>query len=688
MIYPNYKKRGNHEENRLKICLICLKKSKKMCLINEKIISFIIKIENYNLDDIKYPKVVCNVCKVKVYKCAKENDFSLNLTNLNKFSLLKQSTRNSDSIICKCFLCKLISEKSKYNFFKKTMKVVKKNSNIKVKKEKFEKRCPDCFNIIGCGIKHKCNFTNLITNVINKASELDEKKKVQLASTLLKTAIQKSSENNKVQQETDLNLSQLHGKPVKISVNPSEPKKTLIRVDDLCKLKTNLNLSDRQVNGVSQFIRESTNNRKIIEPHAREKILELSHSFDEFFKCEELNFVSVKKNKATLCKSQFVMCSDLEGLITHIAKKRDLPNMTFHIKFGLDGGGGFLKICMILQESYEEMVENTTGIKKRKPNYNKDFKFSGVKKIFLLGVAPFVQENYENLSMIWSRLKINVLDMYDTAITADLKLANIICGLMAHASQHPCTWCDALKTKLHCSGNYRTLGDIKTNYSEWVSSGLAKNEAKLFKNCIGEPIFTCHDNNARILDLIPPPQLHLFLGGVNTLFKNMEKEFSQISLIWAKNCKVEKKIVNGAPSFEGNSCNKLLNKVDVLRSLANQYCINCLKYVKAFEKLKMVVDACFSIDLDPNFDVYIDEFKQSYMDLKIPVTPKIHSIFFHVRDFCKEKEKGLGFFTEQAVESIHHDFKENWKNFKVPITHPEYSERLLRTVCVYNSLHL
>ncbi|CAH1098718.1 unnamed protein product [Psylliodes chrysocephalus] len=84
----------------------------------------------------------------------------------------------------------------------------------------------------------------------------------------------------------------------------------------------------------------------------------------------------------------------------------------------------------------------------------------------------------------------------------------------------------------------------------------------------------------------------------------------------------------------------------------------------------------------------IQLFKESYEALGISVTPKIHAIFFHVSDFCLKTWNGLGFYSEQAIESLHHDFCVTWTNYKVLKEHPQYNAKLLRVVCDYNIKHL
>ena len=72
----------------------------------------------------------------------------------------------------------------------------------------------------------------------------------------------------------------------------------------------------------------------------------------------------------------------------------------------------------------------------------KDFKNTGVKRLFIISIMNNCQENYENLSEIWKLLNLN--DFYGI-FSVDLKVANIITGLQSHTSSSPCTWCDAKK---------------------------------------------------------------------------------------------------------------------------------------------------------------------------------------------------------------------------------------------------
>lgn len=163
-----------------------------------------------------------------------------------------------------------------------------------------------------------------------------------------------------------------------------------------------------------------------------------------------------------------------------------------------------------------------------------------------------------------------------------------------------------------------------------------KKNAKNFNNCVHPPLFDI-DEEKTFLEIIPPPELHLMLGVVNTLFSHMSKEFEKESLDWAKACHVQRDVTHGSSGFNGNSCKKLLDNVDILRAQSN---LGLLKYVKAFDDFKKVVTACFGKKLYEEYKNCINAFKISYLDLKISVTPKVHAVFFHVVQFCEKKTNG------------------------------------------------
>ena len=112
-------------------------------------------------------------------------------------------------------------------------------------------------------------------------------------------------------------------------------------------------------------------------------------------------------------------------------------------------------------------------------------------------------------------------------------------------------------------------------------------------------------------------------------------------------------------------------------------------FAEAFKALNEVVSACYGYELQKGYKTKINNFRRTYLALGISVTPKVHAVFHHVSEFCDLTKKGLGSWSEQASESIHHDFKQTWGRFKINKTdHEHYGEHLLNAVRMYNSHHL
>ena len=148
---------------------------------------------------------------------------------------------------------------------------------------------------------------------------------------------------------------------------------------------------------------------------------------------------------------------------------------------------------------------------------------------------------------------------------------------------------------------------------------------------------------------------------------------------WPKSCNVMAEPMHGGV-FNGNGCRKLCKNTDILQSQAN---IQAQPFVAAFKSLDAVVDSCFGKDLADDFKEHIQAFKVKYLDLVklglVNVTPKIHTIFHHISEFCDLEGVGLGRHSEQARESVHCSFSKTFLKYKVGARNPNYGHKLLRT---------
>ena len=66
------------------------------------------------------------------------------------------------------------------------------------------------------------------------------------------------------------------------------------------------------------------------------------------------------------------------------------------------------------------------------------------------------------------------------------------------------------------------------------------------------------------------------------------------------------------------------------------------------------------------------------------ITPKVHIVDHHLSDFCKEMGEakyGLGWYSEQSFEAMHHDMMQEWERAKI-------FYHKLNFVLEYNARHM
>ena len=105
-----------------------------------------------------------------------------------------------------------------------------------------------------------------------------------------------------------------------------------------------------------------------------------------------------------------------------------------------------------------------------------------------------------------------------------------------------------------------------------------------------------------------------------------------------------------------------------------------------------MVNSCFGQKVQPDFQTYTKNFEDHYRtlveDFGITIS-LIHVILKHVAPFCEIREHRFGYYSEQAVESIHCNFfNESWNRFKVSKNNKSYAEYLKKPVINFNGKNL
>ena len=284
----------------------------------------------------------------------------------------------------------------------------------------------------------------------------------------LETSLSEDSEVTEVSPTSMELKTSTGGKPMKLNINNgscgNRPSQPLLSAEDLSKIQNDLSLSNNQVLKLAGHIRSATSSRASIEPCLKDKLLELHHCLDEYFMVESDAFLIRESEKENIMESRpIIHCRDVNSFMEKIMELRE-KSYTM-VKIGLDGGGGFLKVSLTLMTFETDMATSARRRKLADGVAAKTRSEGSVTRVFLLALVPDVPENYRNLLNIWIKLKLDKLNIPIT-IAADLKLSNLLIGIMAHGSTHPCTWCNVSRDQMlqgQC-GSLRTLGNLRQSF--------------------------------------------------------------------------------------------------------------------------------------------------------------------------------------------------------------------------------
>lgn len=122
---------------------------------------------------------------------------------------------------------------------------------------------------------------------------------------------------------------------------------------------------------------------------------------------------------------------------------------------------------------------------------------------------------------------------------------------------NPCPYCETMKAELALkSGNPRTVGNIKQNITRNTTT------KDRVASCVHEPLVPGEDDTT-ILEICPPPPLHLTLGITNAIFKAVEKKNPDWADLWINDANVRHQ--QRAYGFTGRACHSLLKNSGVLQ---------------------------------------------------------------------------------------------------------------------------
>lgn len=471
------------------------------------------------------------------------------------------------------------------------------------------------------------------------------------------------------------------GAPLTVHVGPAPIQEALndsqLSHEVFFDIQKRGDFSNNQILAIAKSFREKIGHLAV-QPNLKRALVDEGESLAEFFEVRDMS-LDVKNENDVYVKVQkpVVLCKNLPDFILRILKERGLEHVIVFKKYGMDGGGSFFKICLNVfkDESVSSPEKKKTASSSRSAA---KFKDSGVKKLLLIAVVEGVPETYSNVQMILNALNIEFIDF---SLASDLKLCNIACGMQGHSSSFPCMYCLSKRPFLE-KGVLRTFGMLRQLAKAFKQSN--GKDAKPYYSTVNEPLLKFSDE-ILVLDKIPPPELHIHLGVTNKFVDVISEKWGNDNMSnFLSRFNIQREPFRGK-NLNGNNCVKFLQHVMDLEKALPGHLVQYAEALKHFDKVRK---ACFGNELDPNYRQLIKNFEGACTHLKIVKFSKLHILVDHVADFIERKQKPLGFYSEQASESVHADFQKTWDHYKRATSNPVYGNHLYRAVLRYNKKHL
>ena len=433
------KEKKTHDDFRKAVCFLCLMKRKDPRNITpndwEKLNTFFVS--GLDPNDERLPSVLCIACRTIVRNTTSCDHLSaIEIFDYSRLNQLKPITRNSSS--CECTVC-LIGRSTPFNCNKENVPSTAPRGRPSQTKSVPSpiKYCSACLSQIAKGKPHDCTNSRRLHNLKNIIAESPPKTDEKVAAAIV------------VEKEVEGGVSltrEQGGKPLVLLIDNKKSKYTKpspIKYDDFHIISQHLDHSVNKTLNLAKDLRSATKNRKIVCPDLRKKIEVSSHRLDGVYTVMTACLkTKVSKDEYILVETPVVYCTDMDSLLDTILEER-CGNGNFELKLGVDGGGGFIKICLNIIDLDEESCSSTKRSRYSEGVSKKLFKSTSVRKLIVLALAPGVLETHENMFTLWTMLNVSeAFKSKHARFATDLKMANILLGLMSHSSCHPCSWCN------------------------------------------------------------------------------------------------------------------------------------------------------------------------------------------------------------------------------------------------------
>lgn len=254
----------------------------------------------------------------------------------------------------------------------------------------------------------------------------------------------------------------------------------------------------------------------------------------------------------------------------------------------------------------------------------------------------------------------------------------MLCGKSSAASRHSCPFCKYF-APFNCLCPYYTLGSLAAQYKRFMEAGGQLKNQKNFSNCV-HPALLSELDEWTVLELFNFPELHCMMGVTGKILTEMQKVLGDEKKQWLEQFMKVNNIQWCAyqpGTLEGNQARKLLKLTGKMHQESKELqLLPAVPFCRTLVRFNEVVTACFGQTLD-----------MDYRLLQISVTQKVHCVEVHLAEFLELKGlvAGAEAWSEQAFESAHHAYEQEWK---VGPDHAKYREQVYNAIIWFNTKHL
>ena len=148
----------------------------------------------------------------------------------------------------------------------------------------------------------------------------------------------------------------------------------------------------------------------------------------------------------------------------------------------------------------------------------KESLLSSVNRLVMLGLIPNCPESHHNVKVILEELGLESLEFLKSI---DIKLVMILMGKSSGKPKFGCPFCSAAQPFKE-KGQLYTLSRLVELHQAFVADGRPYKDQMKYENVTNLPILTSNDLDMKVLDMVVPPELHLLIGAVDKMMKEME----------------------------------------------------------------------------------------------------------------------------------------------------------------------